>query len=416
MNVYRQAHDSDPTWLAAVADNRAAQESTVQSKAGFLPTASLTASTTKNFSDIDNSFLNRRETSNSNNWTLTISQPIFNLSNYAQHDQAKANVRQSDAELVSSQQDLMVRTTQAYLNILSSEAELTSVQAEKKAIARQLDQAERRFEVGLIAITDVHEAQASHDLATANEISAQNSLLLARDALSEITGYSHDKLYTVKKDIPLLSPDPDDIEQWIAQAKTNNPGVIAAMASVESAQQNVKINRAGHYPTLDLVATGGSSSTGSTGFSSGTNETDSSSLGLQFNLPIYAGGAVSSRVRQAHAQLEQAQHNQQRTQRAVIRQTRDAYLGVISEISRIKALQQAVVSAQSAVDATEAGFEVGTRTIVDVLDAQRSLHRSQADYEQARHTYLLNSLRLKQAAGNLSEEDIAAINNMLVRE
>lgn len=413
LSVYQQARNSDPTWLAATAGNKAAQESTVQSKAGFLPAASLSGSTTRNSTDINYSnpaTTDRNESYTSNSWTLTITQPLLDLSTHALHDQAKAGVRQSDAELVASQQDLIVRTAQAYLNILSAEAELTSVQAEKKAIARQLDQAERRFEVGLIAITDVHEAQASHDLATANEISANNRLLLAREALSEITGKAHNSIDTVQDTIPLLTPDPIDIDNWIDQAKSHNPSLIAATASVESAQQNVKAKRAGHYPTLDLVATGGNSSTS---ISTGANNTDSSTLGLQFSLPIYAGGAVSSQVRQAHAQLEQAQYNQQKTQRAVVRQTRDAYLGVISEVSRIKALQQAVVSAQSAVDATEAGFEVGTRTIVDVLNAQRSLHRSQADYEQARHIYLLNGLKLKQAAGSLSEGDLAALNQLL---
>lgn len=411
LGVYQQAHKADPAWLAATAGNRAMQEIIIQTRAGILPVASLAGATTRNSGEPERPGNdNHRRTYNSNSWSVTLTQPLFNAAAWASRKQAMAGVRQSDAQLVASEQDLMVRTAQAYLNILSAEAQLVSAQAEKKAVARQLDHAKRRFEVGLIAITNVHEAQASHDLATANNIGAENRLALARDALSEITGQPHEQLDAVRDDMPLAGPVPEDIDYWIGEAEKGNPELIAATAAATAAQQHVRVQQAGHYPTLSLVA---SREHKSSQADTGPDDTDSSTLGLRLSLPIYAGGSVSSEVREALAELEQARYHLQRMRRAVVRQTRNAYLGVMNEMSRIKALQQAVVSAQSAVNATEAGFEVGTRTIVDVLSAYHSLHRSRADYEQARHAYLLNGLKLKQATGSLSLDDVAAVNNLL---
>ena len=413
LSIYQQAKTTDPVWLGAKAGNRAAQEASKQSLAAFLPNASLSGNTTSNFRDSKsfNTFIpDRREKYNSNAWTLSITQPVFRMANYASHRQAKASVRQSDIELAASAQDLILRVAQAYFDVLSAETELTSVKAEKKAIARQLDQAQKRFEVGLIAITDVHEAQASHDLASAQEIAAENSLLLARVALSEITGEEYRDLNQLNDEIDLLMPDPANIEDWVERALEHNLSLAAAKTAVEVAQENVKIQQAGHYPTLDLVATGGNSVSKGGNFGS---ETDSSTLSLQFSVPIYAGGAVVSQTRQALAELEQARQSLKQSKRATERQVRNAYLGIIAGISRIQALKQAVISAQSAVDATEAGFEVGTRTIVDVLNVQRSLYRSQSDYQVARYAYLLNGLQLKQAVGSLSEDDLASIDQLL---
>ena len=411
--IYQQAIKADPVWLGALAGNRAAQEVSRQSFAAFLPSANLTASSTSNFQESQsfNTLIpDRREKFNSNAWTLSVTQPVFSMLNYATHRQAKASVRQSNIELTAEAQDLVLRVAQAYFDALSAEAELSAAQAEKKANARQLEQAQKRFEVGLLAITDVHEAQASHDLALANEIAAQNSLLLAGVALSEITGETYDALTGLSSELKLLAPEPENIDDWVQQALRNNLDLSAAKAALEVAQENLKINRAGHFPTLDLVATSGNSTSHGGNFG---NDTDTDRLTLQFNLPIYAGGSISSQTRQALAELDQTRHSLMQTKRATEKLARDAYLGVITEISRTHALEQAVVSTQSAVDATEAGFDVGTRTIVDVLNAQRALYSARSDLQQARYSYLINGLRLKQATGSLSGDDIASLEQIL---
>ncbi|MCW8964087.1 MAG: TolC family outer membrane protein [Gammaproteobacteria bacterium] len=412
--IYEQARVADPVWLGAQAGNRAAQEATEQSFAAFLPSASLSADSTSNFQDSKSNntrILDNREKYNSNAWNLNITQPVFRMANYATHRQAKASVRQADILLSSEAQNLILRVAEAYFDVLSAASDLTAVRAEKKAIARQLDQAQKRFEVGLIAITDVHEAQAGYDLAQANEIAAVNRLFTARVALAEITGKNYKKINDLDKELELISPDPEDMDAWVSRAIDNNLSLSAAMVAVEIAQENVKIQRAGHYPTLDLIAAGGNSTSHGGSFGS---DTDSESLSLQFNLPIYTGGRVTSQTRQALAELDQARDGLTETKRATEKVTRNSYLGILTDISLVRALQQAVISAQSAVDATEAGFEVGTRTIVDVLNVQRELYRAVTNFQKAQYAYLLDGLRLKQAVGSLSDGDLASVDQLLV--
>ncbi len=413
LDIYQAAQKSDPAWLAQIASNVAAQEATVQSSAGFRPDVRFSANTTSNFNDsksFNPTIPDRREKYNSNGWTLSITQPIFRISNHARHRLAKAETQRADAQLAASEQDLMLRVAGAYFNILTAESELTAAEAEKKAIERQLDQAQKRFEVGLVAITDVHEAQASFDLAVANELVAQNRILLAKESLSEITGDTHDSLNPLKDELNLVSPEPDNVDEWVKRAIQNNLTLAAGKAAVEIARQNIETQQAAHYPTVDLVATGQSSTSHGGNFGS---DADREILALQFTLPLYTGGLTSSRVRQAVAELQQAREELTRTQRTIERQVRNAYLNVISDISRIQALRQAMISSQSALEATEAGFEVGTRTIVDVLNAQRILYSSIADLQQARHNYIVNGLELKQASGSLTEEDIGNVDQML---
>ena len=413
MTVYDQAKIADPVWLGAKAGNRAAQEATKQSFAAFLPSASMSADTISNFRDAKSfnaTIPDRRERFNTNSWSLDITQPVFHMETYAAYRQAQAGVRQSDTLLASDAQDLILRVAQAYFDVLSAESDLIAIKAEKKAIARQLDQAQKRFEVGLIAITDVHEAQAAYDLSTANEIAAKNQLLLAAVALSEITGVQYDKLNNLSGEIKLITPEPASIDEWVKRAIENNLSLAAAKSAVEVSQENVKIQQAGHYPTLDLFARGGNDTSHGGNFG---NDTDSELIGLQFSLPIYTGGAVVSRTRQALAELDQTKQGLTQTKRSTERLTRDAYLGILTEVSRIRALRQAVVSAKSAVDATEAGFEVGTRTIIDVLDVQRVLYRNTTDLQKARYAYLLDGLTLKQAVGSLSDEDLSSVDQLL---
>lgn len=409
LEVYETAQKADTEWLSAQAANRAAQEATVQSYAAFLPNVGLSADSTYNDLDRKSSGLRSSDSYNSNGWALSATQPVFRMQNYASHRQAKAAVRQADALLAAAEQDLIVRVARAYLEVLAAEAELSSVQANSKAIERQLEQAKKRYEVGLIAITDVHEAQAEYDLSKATEIRSANNVEIAFEALREITGQHYTELFKLAAEIPMITPEPASVDAWAEKALQDNLSITAALAAIEVAQENVELQKADHYPSLDLVGTYGEQNSGG----AGSFDTDGSTVSLQFNLPIYQGGAVVSRTRQALAELEQAREEATGVHRTVENQARSAYLGVVADLSRIRALQQSVVSTQSAVDATEAGFEVGTRTIVDVLDAQRALYRATADFHISRYTYIGNYLLLKQAAGSLSVQDVKTVNSVL---
>jgi outer membrane protein len=262
----------------------------------------------------------------------------------------------------------------------------------------------------LIAITDVQEAQAAFDLATANEIQAVNQVDLALEALREVIGEYAQQLEPLGERMPLLSPDPTDIEVWTQQALTQNLEIEAQRALVRQAAEEIKRQRAGHYPTLDIVGSYGEQSSGGR---FGATEIDFTALGLQLNVPLFSGGLVSSQVREAAHRYQESLQVLEQTARGIQRRTRDAYLGVESGISRVKALKQAVLSNQTSVEATKAGFEVGTRTTVDVVAAEQGLFRARRDYARARYDYLVNALRLRQAAGSLSQLDLLEVNTWL---
>ena len=305
--------------------------------------------------------------------------------------------------------------------MLGAEDRLTSINADKRAIARQLEQARQRFEVGLIAITDVQESQAAYDQSVASEIQAKRELATARNLLREITGEYIRELSAPKDDFPLVSPNPASQENWLDIAMDQNLALVSSRFDEEIARDEISFRRTGHYPTVDLVANYRQSDTEITDINiAGNSQPDlqiddtTDSIGVQFSIPLFAGGQVSSRVREA-VYLHRASREQlQRVTRETERQTRDAYLGVESEISRVNALAQAVQSSRTALEATQAGFEVGTRTIVDVLITQRSLYTAITNYEQARYTYIGNVLRLKLAAGTLRIQDLEQIDRNLV--
>jgi len=338
-----------------------------------------------------------------------LTQPVYHHDYWVGLRQADATVAQAEADYGVAKQDLMIRLASGYFDLLAAQDNLDFARAEKEATARQLEQAKQRFEVGLIAITDVHEAQAQYDLTVAQEISADNLLANAREALQEITGQYEETPQLLQDDIPLLSPEPADIEQWVAKATEQNLSLKSAQFASSVASEEVNRQRSGHFPTLDVVASKNYSDSNSA-FGS---ERESEQISLQLNVPLFAGGAVSSRTRQAAYRAEAAKQTLLQTRRGVVRQARNAYLGVIAEISRVKALNQAVISSAKANEATQAGFEVGTRTIVDVLLSQRELFRAKRDYARSRYDYILNTLRLKQAAGSLTHSDIAAVNKWL---
>lgn len=404
--VYNMALKSDPTLKSALASLKATRTGKPQARALFLPNVSISANTTWN--ELTGSSNARF---NSHGHTLSITQPLFNYSFIIQYRQADISSKKAMTEYEAAKQSLIVRVAEAYFGVLSARDALRFARAEKLATKRQLQQAKKRFEVGLIAITDVHEAQATYDQTVAREIAAINALDSAREALQEITGHFVKHLKGLGKTMPMLAPQPANLKQWTDIADRQNLQLRAARYNTELAQQGIRLQRAGHMPTLDIVASRSKSI--ANGGISGPSNTDSDAIGLQFKLPLFSGGAVAARTREAAYLYQQARHQTEVQRRATLRQARDAYRGVVAGISQVSALNQATISSQSALKATRAGFDVGTRTIVDVLNAQREMFRARQNYARARYDYILNLLRLKQAAGTLAVSDLDLINTWL---
>lgn len=416
--VYELAVEHDPVLQAAAAERLAALEADPQSRALLLPSLSFSANVERDRQDIITfeEFSNREGTStfDSRNYVLSLSQPVYRRDYFAQLRQADATVGQAEARFKAAEQALIVRVAERYFAVLSARDSLEFAQAEKESIERQLEQTKQRFEVGLIAITDVHEAQAAFDLATAREIAARNELSSAREAMREVIGRQIERVAPLMDPIALSVPEPANIERWADTALQQNFDLLAAEFATEVARAEVSRQRSGHYPTLDLNASYARSE--ADGGSFGEREQDDGVIGLQLNVPLYEGGAVVSRTREAVHSLSRARHELEQVRRSTLRQARDAYLAVVAQINQVKALGQARVSAQSALDATEAGFEVGTRTTVDVLDARRELFLARRDYAGARYDYILDTLRLKQASGVLGRSDLEQINQWIEPE
>lgn len=353
------------------------------------------------------------------NWGFTLNQSLFRWDKIVNLRRADKLVARAEAEREAAQQDLIVRVTQRYFDVLAAEDRLTARHANRNAIARQLEQAKQRFDVGLTAITAVQESQAAYDSAVADEIAAKRALATAREFLREITGQYVTELAAPSDKLPLSTPTPNKEEEWIDMAHAQNLALVSSRIDEELARDEISFRKNGHYPTLELVASTGDQNSDvyrvTPGLPDFTNDSSSSrdSIGVQFNVPLFAGGGTSSRVREA-VYLHRASREQlQRVTRETERATRDAYLGVLSEISRVNALKRAVESNQTALEATQAGFEVGTRTIVNVLDSQFNLYLSITNYYQSRYDYLLNAMRLKQAAGTLQVQDLEMLERFL---
>lgn len=414
LGVYQLALGNDPVFQAAGAANRAAQELKPQARALLLPNVNASANASRNFLDVQESnAVSRLGTSefDTNEYSLNLTQPVFRRDLFVQLGQADSRIEQADAEYAFALQELMLRSAQRYFDVLRAEDELNFARAEMDAFEQQLRQSRQRFEVGLIAITDVEEAQAGFDLAKAQVIAAENQLNVSREALREVTGEYHYDLEGLGGRLVLVRPEPDDIDRWTEVSLEQNLRLAAALSASDVARDEIRRQSAGHLPTLDIVGSyGRDDSTG--GFSGGSTAVQSA-IGLQLSVPIYQGGLTVSRTREARHLYQQSLDLVEEQRRAAHRQTRDAYLGVISGISRVQALEQAVRSTESARAAIEAGFQVGTRTSVDVLNAERDVFRAKRDLAASRYDYIIDTLTLKQAAGTLSREDLGLINAWL---
>lgn len=408
-DIYHQAQSNDAGYASARAAYRAGVEKLPQGRAGLLPQANLNANVLHN--DTQSSlFGDMNYTSRGVGVTLT--QPIYRKQNWEQYEQAKQQVSVAEAQLASAAQDLILRTAQAYFDVLQSQDNINFVRAQKAAIGEQLAQAKRNFEVGTATITDSNEAQARSDLASAQEIAALNDLQIKQRALQRIIGKLPPKLAVLGDKLQLAPPNPANMDEWIARAEQGSLALKAQRAGYEIARREVERNRAGHYPTLDAVAS--YSDNRNQNFGGFQVNTKSAVIGVELNLPLYQGGLVGSRVREAVANQDKAREDLEDARRQVDLNTSQAYLGVTSGEAQVKALEQALLSSQTSLDSTQLGLEVGVRTTVDVLNAQQQLYSAKRDLAAARYNYILSNLRLKAAAGTLSETDLGEVDKWLV--
>lgn len=413
IDVFNLSLQSDPQLLAEAASRQAVGELDDQALANFLPQVDLSANTNKTRLDASaQNFIGGKTEYNDHGYSLSLVQPLYRRQNFVQSEQADIAIEGAAASYAVAEQSLIVRVAERYFGVLGAEDDLTFALAEREAIAKQLEQTQQRFDVGMATITDVTESQAAFDLANAAVIEAENALANANEQLRETSGTYIDDLSGLQPDSPLVSPEPANIDQWSQTALQQNPVLVVAKSNVDNAEQTIELEKSGHYPSLDLVAQKNYSSQSDGNFS-GSTKTHTEVIGLQLNVPIYEGGAVMSRTREASYRLNEAMQNEEEQRRFVTRQTRESFNGVMSGISRVKALKQAVVSNEKALESTQAGYEVGTRTTVDVLNARRNLFSARRDYARSRYDYILNSLRLKQAAGIVTVSDLEQVNNWL---
>lgn len=443
LDIFQRALQQDPSLREAEANRLATLESKPQALSAMLP--QLTAGGSFGYAQADgtsvisqvitedangnpippttveipNSF---DQDSTSLQWRVDLRQSVFKWDQWVALRRADKQVAQAEADYRAAEQDLMIRVVTSYFDVLAAQDTLESEQAAQNAIARQLEQANKRFEVGLIAITDVQEAQSGYDQAVAAEILAKRNLANRKESLREIIGELPAQLEPPKAQIPLLSPQPAIEDEWVATALTQNLNLLSSEIGAQITRDNVAFQRTGHYPTLEIQGSyNGLDSEGDrvntrSGVSTSSptdNDRSGYDISLQLNFPIYSGGAVSSRTRQAVYEHRAARERFERMARQTERETRDAYLGVVSEIARVKALKQARASARTALQATEAGFDVGTRTTVDVLEQRRQLFAADVNYARSRYDYIINVLKLKQAAGSLLADDLVEVNGWL---
>ncbi len=415
--VYQDARGYDAQYGAARQALQAGLERVPQGRALLLPTLNLTANATRSHIESDS----KNEATqpsferdiNTHGYALTFTQPLYRRQNWLQADQGQLQAKQAEFTFGQAGQDLILRAAQAYFDVLAAQDTLALVRAQKTSIAEQLAQAKRNFEVGTATITDTHEAQARYDLAVAQEISAQNDVEVRRRALQQLTGKEYGELKTLRPDVKLSPPQPNDMQSWVSLAEKQSYTVLVQDAAVEIARLEAQRNSAGHHPTLDLVASHSYTSQSASQLSSTGSEVNNSSVGLQLTVPLYQGGGITSREREAAYNLERTRQELENARRTSALATRQAYLAVINGIAQISALEQALVSSQSALQSNRLGYEVGVRINIDVLNAQQQVFSTRRDLLVARYNTITNFLRLKAAAGALREQDLEDVSRAL---
>ena len=422
IGVHDLALKSDPRLQAAEYRREATGENRKIARANLLPQIGASGSWNWGTSktdvpglDIDDSDIDNR------NYGFDLRQSLYRQANYEALDIARGQITRADAIYEIVFQDFLLRVSEGYFLVLTLTDGVTFAEAEEKAFQRQFEQAEQRFEVGLTAVTDVHEARASYDNARARAIVARNDLADAKEALRELTGQYFEEYDSLQEVLPLVEPDPINADDWVETALMNNPAVLSTRAAMEVADANMRFERAGYFPTLDLIASYDQFKNNKYQFNdfitgetlNTTLQVDDSRFGIILDVPLFQGGRVNARTRQAHRLLDASGQDLDDVQRGVVRETQNAYRAILAGIQEVQAFEQASISAESALEATQAGFEVGTRTIVDVLIAEQRKYQAQRDNSVARHLYIIRHLRLKSVAGLLNSDDLSVVNQLL---
>ena len=412
VQVYRDALANDAQYMAARATAEAGREKLPQGLAGLLPTLGASANTLWNENKYEAS--NRtdviRKDYNTHAYNVSLTQPLFRWQNIVQYGQAKLQVVQAEANFAQASQDLILRVAQAYFDVLYAEENLRAVRANKQAIAQQLEQAKKNFEVGTATITDSQEAQSRYDLASAQEIAAENEREVKRYALRVIVGKDYPSLNRLRADAELAPPQPASMDPWVASAETDSFTVQAQQAAAAVAEKEVDRMRAGHYPTVDVVANYGKNNSALSFVGNDTLDTTSRNVGLQLNIPIFQGGYVNSKTREAEANRTAANASLENTRRTAALGARQSYLGVVNGLAGINALKAALVSSSSALESNKLGYEVGVRINIDVLNAEQQVYNTRRDLAKVRFDTLLAQFKLKASVGALSETDLEQIN------
>ena len=426
IQVYQQALANDAVYASARASLAVGQERVPQARSLLLPTVGINGAHTRDDKDfspwnegqvgslpgggqgiISGGGANTR----TNSYTVSLSQPLFRWANWQTYQQSKLLEAISQAQFAQAQQDLITRVAQAYFDVLAAQDTLESTRAQKTATTEQLASAKRNFEVGTQTITDTHEAQAAYDLVVAQEFAAVNDLENKRTALQAIVGDAPAALAPLKPGVTLASPEPSLIDPWVSSAQSQNYGVVSAQLALESSRRDIHKSRAGHYPTLDLIAN--ATRANISGRTSSSGDVNNKAIGVQWNVPLFNGFAVTSRVRESIALEDKARNDLEATRRTAAQGVRQAFRGVNNGLAQVKALEAAEVSSQSALESNKLGYQVGVRINIDVLNAQRQLYSTRRDLSRARYDTIVNGLRLKAAAGSLREDDLVPVNNLL---
>lgn len=416
VTVYQEAALNNADLAAARADFQARREIVPQARAGLLPNLSAAAGASDTRSKVDTSAGNFTTSRSGLVYQASLSQPLFRADRWYQLQAAEAVSEQAALEFSATEQNLILRSAEAYFAVLRAQDNLAATKAEEAAFKRQMDQANERFDVGLSDKTDVLEAQAGFDTARANRITAQRLVEEAFQALTTLTNRDHGALEGIKHTLPILPPTPNDAKAWVDTAAQQNLNLLASEYAVAAAEETLRQRKAGHAPTLDAVAQYQRGDNDSLGFTNNAasnvryrSDAEQTSIGLQLNIPLYSGGLTSSQVRESYQRLNQTEQQREGLRRQVVENTRNLHRAVNTDVETVQARRQSIISNQSALEATEIGYQVGTRNIVDVLDAQRQLYSSVRNYNDARYSYLINNLRLKQAAGTLAPSDLEAL-------